>query len=254
LTDKLLAVGVPRVQLALDPWRESPQIWTGAETLLRQRGITIVSGMIGCVGEDYATLESIRATGGIAPDATWEDNLQNFRAGAALARHLSLKLVTFHTGFLPPDDSHPAFAKMLLRLREIADLFSAHGLSLGLETGQETAPELAGWLRRLNHPALAVNFDPANMIMYDKGGPVQALQTLAPWIRQAHLKDARRPDAPGTWGREVPVGAGDVDWPAFFAALRRLPLEIDLAIERESGVQRLDDIRAARTLVEQTSA
>ena len=249
LVAKLDGVGIRRVQLALDPLRESPAIWGETETLFRQNGITIVSGMFGCVGEDYSTLETIRLTGGIASDSTWDQNRKNILATAALAQKLGLKLVTFHAGFVPHDESDPASARMQQRLTEVAEMFAAHGISLGLETGQETAPVLLQLLRKLNRPNLGVNFDPANMILYDKGDPVDALQTLGPWIRQVHIKDARRTTVPGTWGEEVAVGAGEVDWPAFFAALDKLKFAGDLVIEREAGGQRVADIRQAKDVL-----
>jgi len=252
LVRKLLATGIHRAQLELDPLRDQPKLWGDTERVMRESGIVIASGMTRCVGEDYSTLESIRLTGGIAPDSTWEENLKNIRAAATLARKLGLKLVTFHAGFLPPDESDPAFAKMLQRLDEVADLFMVHNILLGLETGQETAEELAGLLQKLNHPNIGVNFDPANMILYDKGDPVKALRTLAPWIRQVHIKDARRTRVPGNWGEEVVVGTGEVDWPAFFATFKKVIFDVNLAIEREAGDQRVADIRAARSVVERT--
>jgi sugar phosphate isomerase/epimerase len=124
---------------------------------------------------------------------------------------------------------------------------------LGLETGQETAPELATLLHKLNHPNIGVNFDPANMIMYDKGDPVKALHVLAPWIRQVHIKDARRTKTPGTWGPEVPVGTGDMDWRGFFSTFKHVVFNVNLAIEREYGNNRVADIRAAREVMERTS-
>jgi sugar phosphate isomerase/epimerase len=252
LVQKLEATGIRRVQLELDPLRDAPKVWGETEKLLREHGITIASGMARCVGEDYSTLESIRLTGGIAPDATWQQNLKNLRAAAALAKKMGLKLVTFHAGFLPPDESHPTFAKMLQRLDEVADIFMVHNILLGLETGQETAPELADLLNKLNHPNIGVNFDPANMILYDKGDPVQALRTLAPWIRQVHIKDAKRTRVPGTWGEEVPVGTGEVDWRSFFRTFRQVIFNVYLAIEREQGTHRVADIRTARAVVERT--
>ena len=108
--------------------------------------------MFGCVGEDYSTLDTIRATGGIAPDATWEQNWTNIQATAALAQQLGLKLVTFHAGFLPHDEKDPNFAKMLRRLAEIADVFKAANIALGLETGQETAPDLVQLLQQAQAP------------------------------------------------------------------------------------------------------
>ncbi len=249
LVAKLHTTGLRRVQLALDPLRESPALWGGTAALLRRSGITIVSGMFGCVGEDYSTLETIRLTGGIAPDATWEQNQKNIQATAKLARQLGLKLATFHAGFLPHDDSDPNLAKMLKRLGTVADLFLEQQLGLGLETGQETAPALVHLLEQLNRPNVGVNFDPANMLLYDKGNPIEALRLLGPWIRQVHVKDARRTKLPGTWGQEVPVGTGEVDWRAFFTTLKELNYQGDFVIEREAGDQRVADIRGASEVV-----
>ena len=254
LVQKLRATGISRVQLALDPLRAAPKIWGDTEKIFREHGITFVSGMVGCLGEDYSTLDSIRLTGGIAPDATWDQNIKNISACAAVAKKLGLKLVTFHAGFLPPDESHPTFAKMLQRLDVVADIFMVQNILLGLETGQETAPELARLLHQLNHPNIGVNFDPANMILYDKGDPVKALHVLAPWIRQVHIKDARRTQVPGTWGQEVPVGTGEVDWRGFFSTFKHVVFNVNLAIEREYGTNRIADIRTARELMERTFA
>ena len=253
LVTKLLETGIRRVQLALDPLRDAPKVWGQTAALLRQKSISIVSGMFGCVGEDYSTLETIRRTGGIAPDATWEQNWKNIQATATLAMQLELKLATFHAGFLPHEESDPGFAKLLARLAQLADLFGAKGLALGLETGQETAPVLLRLLERLNRPNVGVNFDPANMILYDKGDPIDALRVLGPWIRQAHIKDARRTKVPGTWGEEVAVGSGEVAWLAFFATLEQLGYAGDFVIEREAGSQRVADIQRAAEVVKQHS-
>jgi len=254
LATKVKATGINRVQLALDPLRESAAGWDQTERVLRENGISIVSAMFGCAGEDYSTLECIRLTGGIAPDATWEQNRKNIRASATLAAELGQKLVTFHAGFVPHEESDPAFAKMTGRLNEVADIFVANNIDVGFETGQETAAALASLLQKLNRPNICVNFDPANMILYDKGDPVEALRTLGPWIRQVHVKDAVKTRAPGTWGAEVPAGEGEVDWRAFFSALRQIGFSGNLVIEREAGGQRVADIRAATAVVERNFA
>ena len=252
LVQKLKATGISRVQLELDPLRDTPKIWGDTEKVLREAGITIVSGMVRCLGEDYATLDSIRVTGGIAPDATWDQNVKNISAAAAIAKKLGLKLVTFHAGFLPAEESHPTFAKMRQRLDTVADIFMVQNILLGLETGQETAQELAALLHKLNHPNIGVNFDPANMLMYDKGDPVKALHSLAPWIRQVHIKDAKRAKTPGTWGEEVVVGKGEVDWRGFFTTFKHVVFNVNLVIEREFGNSRAADIRAAHDFIRRT--
>jgi sugar phosphate isomerase/epimerase len=254
LIARLQSTGVDRVQLALDPLRENPAEWGQAPALFAEAGIRIISGMFGCIGEDYSTLESIRATGGIAPDATWSQNWKNIQATADLAKGLGLELVTFHAGFLPHDPAAPDYRKLADRVIQVADTFQARGLALGLETGQETATELLSFLQGLNRPNLGVNFDPANMILYGKGDPVAALRKLAPWMRQVHVKDATATRVPGTWGAEVPAGAGEVPWPTFFETLNTIGFKGNWVIEREAGQQRVEDIRTARQLVEECAA
>lgn len=249
LAAKLKSTGIDRVQLALDPLREDPAVWGETQDVLRQTGIAIISGMFGCVGEDYSSLDSIRVTGGIAPDTTWEQNLANIRATAEIATALGLELVTFHAGFVPHDPADPDFSKMVARLAAVAEIFAAADMTVALETGQETAAGLASLLVVLDRPNVAVNFDPANMLLYGKGDPVEAVRLLGRWIRQVHVKDAVQSAVPGTWGEEVAVGTGQVDWPAFFAALAEADFTGDLVVEREAGDQRVADIRTARELV-----
>jgi sugar phosphate isomerase/epimerase len=249
LIAKARATGIRRLQLALDPFRESPGKWRNTVQSFRAAGLSLVSGMVAGAAEDYSTLESIRRTGGIAPDATWEDNQNNFRLAAKIAADLGLKLVTFHAGFLPEDESSPGFAKMLGRLSTVAKIFAKEKISLALETGQEAAPLLASLLKKLDHPGLGVNFDPANMILYFNRDPIAALHVLGPWIRQVHIKDARATRVPGTWGQEVVAGTGDVDWRNFFSTLKQIHFAGNFVLEREAGGQRVADICAAREVV-----
>ena len=250
LVEHLRAIGLNRVQLALDPLRENPSVWGVTADLFRQHGISIVSGMFGTVGEDYTSLESIRRTGGLVPDDTWDENWENAQANASLAHQLGLKLVTFHAGFLPHEESDPEFEKLQHRIRLVADVFAAKGIDLAFETGQESAETLKVFLEKLGRVNVGVNFDPANMILYDKGDPIEALRTLASWVKQCHLKDANRTKTPGTWGEEVPLGTGQVDWKKFFAVLREMQFTGPCCIEREAGSQRVADIITARKLVE----
>ena len=245
LLGQLSTIGIRHVQLALDPLLSNSETCASLESLFAKNNITIISGMLRCAGEDYSTLESIRLTGGIVPDATWEENLGNYRKGVEIAARLGLKLITIHAGFLP-HKTDPGYQKLKDRLLAVDALFASKNIALGLETGQETAEELAELLRDLDSKNIGVNFDPANMILYGKGEPVAAVRMLAPWLRQLHLKDARHTKVPGTWGDEVPLGEGDVNWPGFFEALRELNYTGDMAIEREAGSQRVADICAGR--------
>jgi len=83
------------------------------------------------------------------------------------------------------------------------------------------------------------------MILYDKGNPLEAVQTLAPWIKHVHIKDGIRTEVPGTWGQEVPWGDGQVGGDDFLKALRQIGYSGVLAIEREAGENRFEDIKLA---------
>jgi sugar phosphate isomerase/epimerase len=254
LLKKLAETGISRTQIALDPLRENKGgAWSDFAGLCSRKGVNCVSGMLGTVGEDYTTLESIRRTGGVVPDATWPENWQRIQADAELAQRMGLKLVTFHAGFLPHEESDPTFPKLQSRIRQVADLFAARGIGIGLETGQEQAETLLAFVTKLERKNVGVNLDPANLILYDKGDPVAAVRTLGPWLRQCHVKDAVRTKLPGTWGEEVPVGKGQVDWKAFFQVLAEVGFTGNLCIEREAGKQRVVDIRSAREYVEKVA-
>jgi sugar phosphate isomerase/epimerase len=249
LVSMVRSLGLSRVQLALNAHRGSAGgAAIGAE--LAAAGIEIVSGMFGTVGEDYSTLESIQRTGGVVPDGHWEANLAIAREVVEASRSLGIDLVSFHAGFLPEDASDPDYAKLIGRLRTLATMFADAGIDLAFETGQEEAGILASFLADLAAPNVGVNFDPANMILYAKGDPVSGLKTLLPYLKQIHIKDAILTTEPGTWGSEVVVGTGQVDWTAFLAVLEEAQYSGALAIECEAGDNRLADILAAKNYLE----
>jgi L-ribulose-5-phosphate 3-epimerase len=253
LCERVTAAGIFAVQLALDPVRRGD--WSEEETAaaLRRAGIEVLSGMMAMEGEDYSTLESIRRTGGIRPDATWERNLAAARENAALAQRLGVSLVTFHAGFLPHGAGDPERERMIERLSALQIVFGERGIDIALETGQESAETLMEVLKELDSRGtpVGVNFDPANMILYGMGDPVEALWRLAPRVRQIHIKDAHLAATPGQWGREMIVGQGAVQWEAFAAVYREARLSCDLVIEREGGPDRVPDVRAAADVVRQ---
>ena len=129
-------------------------------------------------------------------------------------------------------------------LARAGGLAAEKGITLAFETGQETADLLRRTLDDLKAPNLKVNFDPANMLLYDMGDPIRAVEILGPDIRSVHVKDARRPATPGTWGEEVPLGQGEVDIPRFLRALKQAGYAGPLVVEREVGDQagRLRDV------------
>ena len=251
LVEQVRALGLGKIQLALDPIRERPERWQDLEARLTDAGIGLPSGQFGAVGEDYTSPQTIRATGGVVPDDHWSANQANLEASLDLAERFGLTVLTTHAGFIPPDRQDPVFDKLVGRIQHLADRIGQRlGGRLLLETGQETAASLEQFLAALGRDNVGVNFDPANLLLYAMGDPAASLRRLLPHLGQFHVKDATPPAEAGQWGEEVPAGQGEVDWDAIFNILHDADYAGDLIIEREAGNQRAVDIAAARDLVE----
>lgn len=245
LIDKVSACGLSAVQLQLDPIAENRPGWDDAARRLDAAGVRVVSAMVTCVGEDYSSIARIEETGGVVPDVTWPLTLARMRACAPVAAGLRVRLVTFHAGFIPADRNDSKRATVRERIAQLAELFAEQGVGIGLETGQESSRTLLGFLGELNDSEVGVNFDPANILLYGSGDPIDALSELSPYVRQVHLKDAQVSPTPGQWGSEVPLGEGEgeVDWRAFFGILSDIGYGGPLPIEREAGSKRVNDVR-----------
>lgn len=244
-------MGVKGIHLALGPFLAPDKRHGAAEgaaelARVKQRIASgewvLMSTMIGFPQEDYSTLDSIRKTGGIVPDAVWPRNREIVRKAAKLTKELGAPYLSLHAGFL--DESDPkAYATFVARVKWMRDACTRNGVTLILESGQETAEDLAKFMADV--PGVGINFDPANMILYGKGDPLAAVKTLMPWIKQVHVKDAIPTDKPGTWGTETPWGDGKVGGRAFVAELDRLGYQGNFLIEREGGDRRAEDIALA---------
>jgi L-ribulose-5-phosphate 3-epimerase len=242
VADAMRKLGIEHVHLAVRPaLGEQGKDYIAA---VQKQDWTMSSTMIDFPQEDYSSLESIKATGGIVPDDCWQQNHELFMDAAKLTAKLGVKYLSMHAGFI--DDSDTAYAqKFFERIKKLADIASDNNIMLLLETGQETADELKFFLEKLNHSTVGVNFDPANMILYDKGDPIEAVRILSPYIKHIHIKDALRTRKTGTWGTEVPWGDGEVRPEAFFKALKEVGFNGVVAIEREAGDDRFGDIKLA---------
>ncbi len=234
LLDRL---GIDVVQIACgDPhhadWEEGERL----PEFARAAGFRMTGAMLGFPGEDYTTPQTIQKSGGFGNPATRPERLERFQWALDRTRALGLTDLMLHAGFLPePND--PDRKPFLDTLGRVSDLARAKGVTVAFETGQETADLLRRTLDELKCNNLKVNFDPANMLLYDKGDPIRAVETLGPDIRSVHVKDANRPTTPGTWGEEVPLGRGQVNIQKFVQTLRKVGYRGPLCIEREVGDQ-----------------
>ena len=237
-------LGINVVQIACgDPHHASWDEGDAMPAAARASGIVMTGAMLGFPGEDYTTPQTIKETGGFGNPSTRPERIERLKWALDRTLALGLNDLTLHAGFLPERDD-PDHKAMLNTLAQAGQFAADKGITLAFETGQETAELLRRTLDDLKLPNLKVNFDPANMILYDMGDPIRAVEILGPDIRSVHLKDARRTRVPGQWGDEVPLGEGEVGIPRFLQALKNVGYTGPLVIEREVGDQagRLRDV------------
>jgi L-ribulose-5-phosphate 3-epimerase len=221
---------------------------------LKRTGLKVPGGMIGFAGEDYASIAAIRRTGGFVDAAVFPERLERCRRWGGAMAALGIRHVTTHAGFLP-EVGAAGHGPVCERLARAADALHAAGLTVGLETGQEPAGVLLAILDGLGRDFLSVNFDPANFILYGSDDPVAAARTLGPRVSMMHGKDAAPSSRPcETWGEEVPLGTGKVDFAAVLANLEAGGFKGAIIIEREAGNNRLDDIAAGKKFLENLPA
>jgi sugar phosphate isomerase/epimerase len=250
--EKILGdLGIVATQLALgDPnhasWKEGDRLIGVA----RAAEFDITGTMIGFPGEDYTSPQSIHKTGGFGPADRRQERLKIFKWAVDRTAELGVKILTTHVGYIP-DIRDPDRTPFLDCLGEAVDYANDKQIILSMETGQETAELLRRTIDEMEAPNLKVNFDPANMILYNRGDPIRALEVLESDIIHVHVKDARYPKVNGVWGEEVPLGKGQVNMQSFLDALIRIGYRGPLVIEREVGTQaeRIADVETgARVL------
>ena len=237
-----LAIDV--VQIACgDPHHASWDEGDNMPAAAKKAGFHMTGTMLGFPGEDYTTPKTIQLSGGFGNPATRAERLERFKWALDRTVALGLSDIMLHAGFLP-EPSDPDRKPFLDTLGKAGQLAKEKSITVAFETGQETAELLRRTLDDLKCSNLKINFDPANMLLYDMGDPIRAVEILGPDIRSVHVKDARRPKTPGAWGEEVPLGQGEVNILKFVQTLKKVGYKGALCIEREVGnqMQRIADI------------
>ncbi len=254
--DVATELGIPTIQLHAPS--EGARTSDSASQFLRQldeAGIRLTAVFGGFEGENYADIPTVERTVGLVPPATRASRLSEMKAISDFSVQLRCGVVALHLGFVPHASENGLYRDIVCTTRELCDHCRGNSQSLHLETGQETAAALVQFLDDVDRDNLFVNFDPANMILYGTGEPIEALRQLDSRVRSVHCKDARWSDQPGiAWGEEVPLGDGEVDIPLYLRTLEEIgyrgPLTIEREIPEEADRQK-QEIEHATTLLRQ---
>ncbi len=229
--------------------------WDEALTAAHFTAITAVCSYL---GEDYKDIPTVQRTVGLVPNDTQAERVARTKSVSDVAKELGIDSVACHIGFVSHDFGSAAYTEIRDVAREICDHCGSNGQSFTLETGQEPAKVLLQFIEDVNRPNLKINFDPANMILYGTGDPIEALGVLGKHVVSVHCKDGDWPaiDQPEALGVEKPLGEGSVDLPAFISKLKEIGYRGVLSVEREETdeAKRAKDIRKAITLLRTLTA
>lgn len=191
------------------------------------------------------------ATIGVVPPKTRAARIDALRQVSDFAKQAGIPQVQTHCGFIPEDPADPLYHGAVEAIRTVAKHCQGNGQAFLMETGQETPITMARAIRDVAMPNLGVGLDTANLILYGKANPVDAIDILGPHVRNMHAKDGRWPTNPDQLGEEVLIGKGAVDFRQVFTKLHRLGYTGPVSIEREtSGPQQIEDVRQEKHYLE----
>ena len=181
---------------------------------------------------------------GLVPPEYRKERVAALKKWADFASWIGAPAVITHCGFIPENASDPNFQGVLDAITEVAEYCKSKGIGFWFETGQETPVVLLRVIERAGTGNLGINLDPANLILYGKGNPIDSLDVFGKYVRNIHVKDGLYPTNGDSLGKEVKVGDGKVRFPEFMKRLKEIEFDGELIIEREiSGDQQVKDIR-----------
>jgi L-ribulose-5-phosphate 3-epimerase len=238
---KSLGVSVGQMGVRGDlPLEGAAEIWREA---LTQENFTLVTVFCAYNGESYADGPTVEATVGFIPRSTRAEREQRTKDVSDFAAEIGVNSIACHVGFVPKDPADPDYVAVRDVVRRICDHAAQHGQTFAMETGQERAEVLLGFLKDVDRKNLGINFDPANLIMYGTGDPILAVEVLSEHLLSVHCKDGVWPPKlpAGALGSETPLGEGAVGMDKFIAKLKQIGYKGTLNIEHE-----IDDLEQKR--------
>jgi len=246
-------LGMTNCFLSLDGYigKFTPALATQISGLLEKYEIAATSAEVVGPGKLVWDFVDGPSTIGVVPRASRAARADALKQTSDFAKRLGIKHVQTHCGFMPENPKDPLYDETVLAIRELAKYCAANGQEFLMETGQETPTAMLRVLKDVDQPNLGVGLDTANLILYGKANPVDALDILGPYVKSMHAKDGKWPTNPMQLGEEVLIGQGAVDFTQVFTKLHKLGYTGAVTIEREtSGPQQIEDVKAEKVYLE----
>jgi L-ribulose-5-phosphate 3-epimerase len=246
---KVHDLGLPTCQVFVD---EIEQELAGRlRQALDKHGIEATSLVVGGPGKEVWDFYQGPLTIGLVPRETRDARIAHIKKASDFAKQCGIDAVQTHCGFIPENPNEQTYKETVTAMRDVAGYCKRNGQSFRYETGQETPITLVRAIEDVGLDNQGVNFDLANLILYGKANPSDAIELLGPYVQGIHAKDGLWPTNPRELGQEVSIGKGKVDFPHIIARLKKLNYRGAVTIEREiSGAQQVEDVRQAKAYLE----
>ena len=246
---KVHDLGLPTCQAFVDDFRSG--LAARLRAALDKYGIEATSLVVGGPGREVWDFYQGPLTIGLVPRETRAVRIAHIKKASDFAKECGIPAVQTHCGFIPENPNDEAYRETVTAMREVAAYCKRNGQNFRYETGQETPITLVRAIQDVGMDNQGVNFDLANLILYGKANPVDAIELLGPYVQGIHAKDGLWPTNPKELGKEVAIGKGKVDFQRIIARLKTLKYRGAVTIEREiSGAQQVEDVRAAKAYLE----
>ncbi len=190
---------------------------------------------------------------GIVPPATRQARIHNLKLAADIAAQCGIPAVHTHCGFIPENPNDALYPQAVAAVKEVAEHCRQRGRIFLCEMGEETPTTLLRLIQDVGLDNVFVNFDVANLILYGKGNPVDAMDVLGHRVRGIHAKDGLFPTGTRNLGKVVPFGNGDVNFPAVMKRLKQVNYTGSLTIETE-GEQSQQEILQSKAFLQRLIA
>lgn len=246
---KVHDLGLPTCQVHAGSFE--PELGTRLQAALDRYGMEATSLVVGGPGRETYDFYNGPLTIGLVPRDTRSARIDHIKRASDFAKQFGLPAVQTHCGFIPENPNDPVYKETVEAIREVASHCKQNGQNFRYETGQETPITLLRTIKDVGLDNQGVNFDLANLILYGKSNPVDAIEIIGPYVQGIHAKDGLWPTDPKNLGKEVPIGEGKVDFPRIIKRLKELNYRGAVTIEREiSGPRQVEDVRAAKAYLE----
>jgi L-ribulose-5-phosphate 3-epimerase len=246
---KVQELGLPTCQLSLEDFQ--PDQASRLRNALGKHGIEATSLVTGGPGKEVWDFYEGPLTIGLVPPNTRAARIAEIKKASDFAKLCDIPAVQTHCGFIPENPNDALYKETIIALRDVVGYCKRNNQNFRYETGQETPITLVRAIRDVGADNQGVNFDLANLILYGKANPLDAIELLGPYVQGIHAKDGTWPTNPKQLGEEVPIGKGKVDFPRIIARLKELDYRGAITIEREiSGPQQMADVQAAKDYLE----